>query len=229
MGTIDNIQELKLKQIFVFGTDMKGSHVGGHGRIAVDKFGAVVGNSEGMQGQSYAIPVVDGDKKISKYELYDYLERFYFCAKEHPCKEFILTDIMTWAGFDVNEMSYMTNLMHFPINVIMPKEFSRMKGYKCFDKDMKSDEGLVFEEGKDYEIEYLMEVEEMFSFEVHPLNLISYLEHSKTSRIYEVEGSGELFVDMTDDGTVYCNKLHIGKELNIRNVDDIIKRFSFYK
>lgn len=232
MGNIfilDNIQELKRNQILVFGTDMKGSHVGGIGQIAVDKFGASVGNSEGMQGQSYAIPVLDrNNKKISKNKLYNYLERFYFYAMNHRCKEFVLTDIGTWAGFDTNYISYMTYLIHFPSNVIMPAEFSQVKGYKCFNQDMKCDEGLVLEEGKDYEIEDTGEVEYLFSFDVHPLNLISYIKYNKTSRIYEVTGSGHLFVDMADDGTVYCNKLQIGKEFDIRNVDDIIKKFSFY-
>ncbi len=227
--TLDNIQKIKKDQILVFGTDMKGSHVGGIGRIAVDKFGASIGNPEGMQGKSYAIPVLNGNKKISKNKLYDNLERFYFYAMDHPYKEFILTDIGTWAGYDTNYMAYMTYLMHFPVNVIIPKEFSQIKGYKLFNQDLKCDEGFVLEEGKDYEIEDTGEVEYMFFFEAHPLNLISYIKHNKTSRIYEVTGSGHLFVDMADDGTVYCNKLHIGKELDIRNVDDIIKKFSYYK
>ena len=55
--TPENIQELKENQIFVFGSNMNGNHAGGAARLAVEKFGAIMGQAKGIQGQSYAIPV----------------------------------------------------------------------------------------------------------------------------------------------------------------------------
>lgn len=46
--TPDNIQELTENQIFVFGSNMNGNHAGGAARLAVEKFGAVMGQAEGM-------------------------------------------------------------------------------------------------------------------------------------------------------------------------------------
>ena len=59
--TPDNIQELKENQIFVFGSNMNGNHAGGAARLAVERFGAIMGRAEGIQGQSYAIPTLDED------------------------------------------------------------------------------------------------------------------------------------------------------------------------
>ena len=52
--TPENIQELKENQIFVFGSNMNGNHAGGAARLAVEKFGAIMGKAKGIQGQSYA-------------------------------------------------------------------------------------------------------------------------------------------------------------------------------
>lgn len=57
--TPENIQELKDNQIFVFGSNMNGNHAGGAARLAVEKFGAIMGQAEGIQGQSYAIPTLE--------------------------------------------------------------------------------------------------------------------------------------------------------------------------
>ena len=43
--TPDNIQELTENQIFVFGSNMNGNHAGGAARLAVEKFGAVMGQA----------------------------------------------------------------------------------------------------------------------------------------------------------------------------------------
>lgn len=57
--TPENISELKENEVFVFGSNKNGNHAGGAARIAVEKFGAVMGQAEGLQGQSYAIPTLD--------------------------------------------------------------------------------------------------------------------------------------------------------------------------
>lgn len=72
--TPENIQELKENQVFVFGSNMNGNHAGGAARLAVEKFGAIMGQAEGLQGQSYAIPTLDKDmEKVTEEELITYL------------------------------------------------------------------------------------------------------------------------------------------------------------
>lgn len=86
--TPDNIQELKENQIFVFGSNMNGNHAGGAARLAVEKFGAIMGQAEGIQGQSYAIPTLDEDmEKVTEEDLINYLGNLRHFANEHPEKQ----------------------------------------------------------------------------------------------------------------------------------------------
>ena len=48
--------ELAPNEVFVFGSNLAGSHGGGAAYVAYRKFGAVMGQGVGLQGQSYAIP-----------------------------------------------------------------------------------------------------------------------------------------------------------------------------
>ena len=136
--TPDNIQELTENQIFVFGSNMNGNHAGGAARLAVEKFSAIMRQAEGIQGQSYAIPTLDKDmQKVTEEELITYLGKFREFAEEHSEKEFLLTAIGTGiAGFDTNYMAYMILRANLPDNVTLPKEFTKIKGYKGFNTDM---------------------------------------------------------------------------------------------
>ena len=58
--TPDYIDRLQPGQVFVFGSNALGYHTGGASGTARKKFGAVWGQAEGLQGQSYAIPVKQG-------------------------------------------------------------------------------------------------------------------------------------------------------------------------
>ena len=57
--TPEHITSLKENEIFVFGSNLLGKHIGGAARMAKDKFGAQERVSEGITGQSYAIPTLD--------------------------------------------------------------------------------------------------------------------------------------------------------------------------
>lgn len=67
--TPENITELKENEVFVFGSNLNGNHTGGAAYLAVEKFGAEMGNAEGIQGQSYAIPTLD--KNMERINLTD--------------------------------------------------------------------------------------------------------------------------------------------------------------
>ena len=58
--TPERISNLRPGEIFVFGSNLAGMHGGGAARIAVDRFGAIMGQGVGLQGQSYAIPTMQG-------------------------------------------------------------------------------------------------------------------------------------------------------------------------
>lgn len=97
--TPSNITRLTSNQIFVFGTDLKGSQKYGAAGIAKRLFGAQEGISDGLSGRSYAIPT-----KGNSYEgLYKAIERFIEFAKENADKNFLVTPIgCGHAGFSVN-------------------------------------------------------------------------------------------------------------------------------
>ena len=50
----------KEDEIFVFGSNLKGIHGAGAALFARTHCGAVLGQGEGLQGQSYALPTCDG-------------------------------------------------------------------------------------------------------------------------------------------------------------------------
>ena len=58
--TPENITSLDEDEVFVFGSNLAGMHAGGAARVAYERFGAVMGQGVGMQGQSYAIPTMQG-------------------------------------------------------------------------------------------------------------------------------------------------------------------------
>lgn len=130
--TPENIQELKDNQIFVFGSNMNGNHAGGAARLAVEKFGAIMGQAEGIQGQSYAIPTLDKDmEKVTEEELVVFLGNFGNYANEHLEKEFLLTAIGTGiAGFDAGYMAYMVLRANRRITLPYQRNLSKSKATK---------------------------------------------------------------------------------------------------
>ncbi len=75
-------------EIFVFGSNAQGHHMGGAARTAMEKFGAVWGIGEGLQGKSYAIPTMEGMENIKAA-----ITRFTSFAKEHQELKFYITAI----------------------------------------------------------------------------------------------------------------------------------------
>ena len=200
---------------------MNGNHAGGAARLAVEKFGAVMGQAEGIQGQSYAIPTLDKDmQKVTEEELITYLGKFREFAEEHSEKEFLLTAIGTGiAGFDTNYMAYMILRANLSDNVTLPKEFTKIKGYKGFNPDMTC-RGFKYEEGKDYEEEGEIEAcENGFHFCLHPLDVFGYYPpaYIGMNKFHEVEGSGYMDAD-EDDTKIACSKIHIGAKLDIKGL-----------
>ena len=74
-----HITRLEPGEVFVFGSNASGAHGGGAARFALDRFGAVWGQSEGLQGQSYGIDTMSGPAVFE-----DQARRFVaFAADQH--------------------------------------------------------------------------------------------------------------------------------------------------
>jgi hypothetical protein len=111
------ITELDKNEIFVFGSNGQGAHMGGAAATAVNKFGAIMGQAEGLQGQSYAIDTMDGIE-VMKEQIDNFLE---FAAK-HPDLTFYVTEIGCGiAGYTPDQVAPFFEKATY--NVILPDSF----------------------------------------------------------------------------------------------------------
>ena len=101
------ITELRDHEIFVFGSNLAGRHAGGAARFAYNKFGAIWGQGEGLQGQSYAIPTMQGGVD----SIAPYVDTFIAFAQAHPELHFLVTPIGCGiAGFSEQEIAPIVNV-----------------------------------------------------------------------------------------------------------------------
>ena len=129
--TPENIQDLKQNEIFVFGSNLNGNHAGGAAKLAADKFGAIPGQAEGIQGQSYAIPTLDKNmNKLPVETIRNSIQELYNFANENAHLDFYVTKIGCGiAGFQKEEIASVFKSFDFiPFNIILPMEFSQIKG-----------------------------------------------------------------------------------------------------
>ncbi len=100
--TPENITSLGPDEVFVFGSNLQGMHCGGAARTAVRRFGAIMGQGVGMQGQSYAIPTMQGGVETIK----PYVDQFIDLAREWDQTTFYVTRIGCGiAGFTDEEIA----------------------------------------------------------------------------------------------------------------------------
>lgn len=121
--TPDRITSLRPNEIFVFGSNLGGFHGGGAAALAYRSFGAVWGQGEGLQGQSYALPTM----VQTVAEMQPYVDRFIACAQMHPELKFYLTEVGCGiAGFTVNEVAPLfAKALEVP-NIVLPERFFRV-------------------------------------------------------------------------------------------------------
>lgn len=122
--TPDYIDCLQPGQVFVFGSNALGYHTGGASGTARKKFGAVWGQAEGLQGQSYAIPVDFGKDVRKDAEVKAAVDRFIAFAKEHTELFFWVTRVGCGiAGYHDDEMAQFFREALGMKNVCLPKSF----------------------------------------------------------------------------------------------------------
>ena len=122
--TPDYIDTLLTGQIFVFGSNALGYHTGGASGTARKKFGAIWGQAEGLQGQSYAIPVDYGKNIRKDKEVKEAVDRFVAFAKGHPELFFLVTRVGCGiAGYHDDEMAqFFIDALELK-NISLPKSF----------------------------------------------------------------------------------------------------------
>ena len=118
--TPERISKLNPNEIFVFGSNLAGMHGGGAAWIAYERFGAIMGQGIGLQGQSYAIPTMQGGVETIK----PYVDEFIEFAFKHPEYKFLVTKIGCGiAGFRVEEIAPLFAEAIDMDNVILPEDF----------------------------------------------------------------------------------------------------------
>lgn len=135
--TPDYIDRLLPNQVFVFGSNALGYHTGGASGTARKKFGAVWGQAEGLQGQSYAIPVDFGKDVRKDNEVKAAVDRFIAFAKEHGDLFFLVTRVGCGiAGYHDDEMAqFFMDALELK-NVSLPKSFVDALGGGEVDYDL---------------------------------------------------------------------------------------------
>ena len=118
--TPEFIDELESNEIFFFGSNLAGMHGGGAARFAYKRFGAVWGQGVGLQGQSYAIPTMQGGVETIR----PYVDEFIAFAKAHSEYTFLVTPIGCGiAGFKEEEMAPLFQAALEVENIVLPEAF----------------------------------------------------------------------------------------------------------
>ena len=122
--------------IFVFGSNPEGRHGAGSAKVAVQQFGAVYGQGEGLQGNSYAIPTKDlrvkdnnSYRSISEKDIVESIRKMYEVAEQNPNKQFKVAyrnglDERTLNGYTGRELiSMFKQAGPIPTNVYFSQEW----------------------------------------------------------------------------------------------------------
>ncbi len=130
--------------IFVFGSNLKGVHGAGAAAFAYSHRGAVWGQGEGLQGDSYALPTCSAPGvPLELRSIEHYITRFLNFAKDHPTLQFQVTAVGCGiAGFKPEQIAPLF-FKHGPSdNVWLPAQFFHAiywVGYSQHGQDFASD------------------------------------------------------------------------------------------
>ena len=117
--TPDHITRLAPNEVFVFGSNEQGLHYGGAAKAAHENFGAIMGQGNGLQGKSYAIPSMSGIGVMGEY-----VKEFCEFAKANPEKRFLVTEIGCGiAGYSIGEVAPLFECCVEVENITLPASF----------------------------------------------------------------------------------------------------------
>lgn len=118
--TPEFVSTLTENEIFVFGCRRSGRHGEGAAAYAMEHFGAVYGQSSGLQGQAYAIATAGVDLT----EIRDSVDRFLEYARMHTELKFLVTPIgCGLRGWDAEDIAPLFREAIDMENIWLPKEF----------------------------------------------------------------------------------------------------------
>lgn len=109
-----------MTDIFVFGSNRAGVHGAGAAAHARQYYGAVMGNGEGLQGESYALPTkFDPYHTLSLDDIEAHAARFFDHAAANPQNTYRLTPVgCGLAGFSHEQVAPL--FFDAPENVVLP-------------------------------------------------------------------------------------------------------------
>lgn len=121
------IKRLEDNQVFVFGANTQGRHGKGAALVARTKFGAIYGQSKGLQGQSYAIVTKELRKDydpVTLDEIKQGIDIFIIFAKENTHLTFYVVELgCNLAYFTVEEIAPLFKPAMRLKNVYLPQRF----------------------------------------------------------------------------------------------------------
>lgn len=117
------IKSLTEDTVFVFGSNLAGTHAGGAAKTALLHFGAIKEVGRGWSGQSYAIPTMNEHlQQMPLSQIQHYIEDFKIYTKNHPKIKYFITSLGCGvAGYKVEEIAPM--FKGISKNVIFPASF----------------------------------------------------------------------------------------------------------
>ena len=121
------IKELKENEIFVFGSNKQARHGKGAALTARNKFGAIYGQSKGLQGQSYAIITKELRKEyqpVSLQEVKEGVDTFIQFARDNEHLTFYVVELgCNLAYFTVEQIAPLFKPAMRLKNVYLPERF----------------------------------------------------------------------------------------------------------
>ena len=126
MPQSDIIMSLEPNEIFVFGSNTEGRHGRGAALQARLTWGAKWGVGEGITGQCYAFPTLDGSDGMLTQLPIEAMEasrdRLYDCCRSNPDKTFLLTKVGCGiAGYQEQTMRDL--FLNPPNNLLLPNDW----------------------------------------------------------------------------------------------------------
>jgi hypothetical protein len=121
------IKRLEENQVFVFGSNRQGRHSLGAALVARNKFGAIYGQSKGLQGQSYAIVTKElrsNYDPVTLDEVKQGIDNFIIFTKENTHLTFYVVELgCNLAYFTVEEIAPLFKPAIRLKNVYLPQRF----------------------------------------------------------------------------------------------------------
>lgn len=114
------------RKIFVFGSNLAGRHGAGSAKAARKYHGAIYGQGEGLQGDSYAIPTKDKNLiRLPLDQIAGHIRKFEMFATEHPWMVFNVVEIgCGLAGYTPSQIAPLFEIR--PENVKLPLAFLKV-------------------------------------------------------------------------------------------------------